>query len=136
MKGTGSDQLGDYTHFFSGKPKSGRANRGVSILVKKKLQKSITDWQANDKDVGGDTGKLMLDNRQEIDNCDEYKYLGCIFIKEGTDDQEITSQITQARKAINSLNGVTQLVRIEIHYFRHNGEEHSALWKRNMEDHR
>jgi len=41
-KGTGVEILGPYVHFYSGVPKEKRANRGVSILVKKRYKRYIT----------------------------------------------------------------------------------------------
>jgi len=37
-KGNGVEILGPYLHFYSGVPKEKRANRGVSILVKKRYK--------------------------------------------------------------------------------------------------
>ena len=45
----------------------------------------------------------MRMNRKE---CQEYKYLGVIFDTSGTDDKEIRSRVTQARKCIACLNGI------------------------------
>lgn len=57
--------------------------------------------------VGADQQEnLMLEHGDEITVCNDYKYLGVIFDKSGTDDKEIRSRIIQARKAINCLNGI------------------------------
>ena len=43
---------------------------------------------------------LKLDKDNEIEFCQEYKYLGVIFDTCGTDDKEIRSRVIQARKCI------------------------------------
>ena len=48
--------------------------------------------------------KLYKDN--EIEFCQEYKYLGVIFDTSGTDDKEIRSRVIQARKCIACLNRI------------------------------
>lgn len=45
-KGQGSENLGEYDHFYSGVPKEKRAQQGVSILISKKFRKFITSWEA------------------------------------------------------------------------------------------
>ena len=47
---------------------------------------------------------MCLDN--EIESCQEYKYLGVIFDTSGTNDKEISSTVIQARKCIACLNGI------------------------------
>ena len=42
----------------------------------------------------------------EIEFCQEYKYLGVIFYTSGTDDKEIRSRVMQARKCIECLYGI------------------------------
>ena len=42
----------------------------------------------------------------EIESCQEYKYLGVIFDTSGTEDKEIRSRLTQARKCIACLNEI------------------------------
>jgi hypothetical protein len=49
---------------------------------------------------------LKLDKDNEIEFCQEYKYLGVIFDTSGTDDKEISSRVIQARKCIACLNGI------------------------------
>jgi len=49
---------------------------------------------------------LKLDKNSQIESCQEYKYLGVIFDTSGTDDKEIRSRVTQARKCIACLNGI------------------------------
>ena len=39
QKGTGSELVGGYVHLYSGVSKDRRAERGVSILIKKKFKK-------------------------------------------------------------------------------------------------
>ena len=46
QKGTGSEIVGGYVHLYSGVSKDRRAERGVSILIKKKFKKGITNWEA------------------------------------------------------------------------------------------
>lgn len=41
-KGQGSENLGDYDHFYSGIPKDKRAQQGVSLLIRKNLRKYIS----------------------------------------------------------------------------------------------
>ena len=41
--------------------------------------------------IGGTHNNLKLDKDNEIEFCQEYKYLGVIFDTSGTDDKEITS---------------------------------------------
>lgn len=55
--------------------------------------------------IGTETENLVTDNK-EVSICNEYKYLGTTFNREGTDDQEINIRITQARKIIAGLNGI------------------------------
>ena len=45
-KGNGVEILGPYFHFYSGVSKEKRANRRVSILVKKRYKRYITTWEA------------------------------------------------------------------------------------------
>jgi hypothetical protein len=49
---------------------------------------------------------LIVDKDNEIELCQEYKYLGVIFDNSGTDDKEIRSRVMQARKCIACLNGI------------------------------
>jgi hypothetical protein len=49
---------------------------------------------------------LKVDEDNEIELCQEYKYLGVIFDKSGTDDKQIRSRVIQARKCIAFLNGI------------------------------
>ena len=49
---------------------------------------------------------MKLDKDNEIEFCQEYKYLGVIFDTGGTDDKEIRSRVIQARKCIACLNGI------------------------------
>lgn len=50
-KGTGTEIIGEFIHFYSGVPKDQRARRGVSILINKKLKKHITDWESIDENL-------------------------------------------------------------------------------------
>ena len=50
--------------------------------------------------VLGEHNNLKLDRDNEIEFCQEYKYLGVIFDTSGTDDKEIRSRVIQARKCI------------------------------------
>jgi hypothetical protein len=45
-KGNGVEILESYLHFCSGVPKEERAKRGVSVLVKKRYKRYITNWEA------------------------------------------------------------------------------------------
>jgi len=44
-KGTGSEIVGGCVHLYSGVCKDRRTERGVSILIKKKFKKGITNWK-------------------------------------------------------------------------------------------
>jgi len=56
--------------------------------------------------IGGTPNNLKLDKDNEIEFCQEYKYLGVIFDTSGTEDKEIRSRVMQARKCIACLNGI------------------------------
>ncbi|KAF2886466.1 hypothetical protein ILUMI_19707 [Ignelater luminosus] len=56
--------------------------------------------------IGTEQENLTIGNNKEIGVCDEYKYLGTIFNREGTVDRETNSRIIKARKAITCLNGI------------------------------
>jgi len=56
--------------------------------------------------TGETQNSLKLDKDNEIEFCQEYKYLGVIFDTSRTDDKEIRSRIIQARKCIACLNGI------------------------------
>ena len=56
--------------------------------------------------IGGTHNNLKLDKDNEIEFCQEYKYLGVIFDTSGTDDKEIRLRVIQARKCIACLNGI------------------------------
>ena len=56
--------------------------------------------------IGGTHNNLKLDKDNEIEFCQEYKYLGVIFDTSETDDREISSRVVQARKCIACLNGI------------------------------
>jgi len=56
--------------------------------------------------IGGTHNNLKLDKDNEIEFCQEYKYLGVIFDTIGTDDKEIRSRVIKARKCIACLNGI------------------------------
>lgn len=45
-KGQGSENIGEYDYFYSGVPKEKRAQQGVGILIRKKLRRLITTWEA------------------------------------------------------------------------------------------
>ncbi|XP_057663198.1 uncharacterized protein LOC130898146 [Diorhabda carinulata] len=45
-KGQDSENLGHYDHFYSGISKDKRAQKGVSILIKKSLRKYVSSWEA------------------------------------------------------------------------------------------
>jgi hypothetical protein len=55
---------------------------------------------------GGTHNNLKLDEDNEIAFCQEYEYLGVIFYTSGTDDKEIRSRVTEARKCITCLNWI------------------------------
>ena len=48
----------------------------------------------------------VIKRDSEIESCQEYKYLGVIFDTSGTEDKEIRSRLTQARKCIACLNEI------------------------------
>lgn len=50
-KGKGQEKLGNYTHIWSGVPKSSRAKKGVSILIKNKWVKNIVSWEEIDERI-------------------------------------------------------------------------------------
>jgi len=56
--------------------------------------------------IGGTHDNLKLDKDNEIEFCQDYKYLGVIFYTSGTDDKQIRSRVIQARKCIACLNGI------------------------------
>jgi len=56
--------------------------------------------------VGNDTNHLEMDNGDIITGCTEFRYLGTIFTKDGSDTKNIHHKVTQARKIIGALNGV------------------------------
>ena len=49
---------------------------------------------------------MKLDKDNEIEFCQEYKYLGVIFDTSGTEDKEIRLRVIKARKCIACLNGI------------------------------
>jgi hypothetical protein len=49
---------------------------------------------------------LKLDKDNEIEFCQEYKYVGVIFYTSGTDGKEIIFRVIRARKYIACLNGI------------------------------
>ena len=51
MKGTRSETLGNYIHFFSGVNKYERTKRGLSILINKKWKGSIKNWEVIDERI-------------------------------------------------------------------------------------
>ena len=56
--------------------------------------------------IGEKHSNLESDKDNEIELCQEYKYLGAIFDTSGTDDKEIRSRVIQARKCIACLKGI------------------------------
>ena len=56
--------------------------------------------------IGEEHSNLKVGKDNEIELCQEYKYLGVIFDNSGTDDKEIRSRVIQARKCIACLNGI------------------------------
>jgi hypothetical protein len=48
----------------------------------------------------GTHNNLKLDKDNEVEFCQEYKYLGVIFDTRGTDDKEMRFRVIQARKCI------------------------------------
>jgi exonuclease III len=50
-KGSGSEIVGNYLHFYSGIPKDNRAKRGVALLIHKKWKHVITNWQCTDERI-------------------------------------------------------------------------------------
>jgi len=81
--------------------------------MKRKLKETYEKWgldmnfnKTRYLCVGGTHNNLKLDKNNEIEFCQEYKYLGVIFDTSGTDDKEIRSRVIQARKCIACLNGV------------------------------
>jgi hypothetical protein len=43
--------------------------------------------------IGEERRNLKVDEANEIELCQEYKYLGVIYDKSGTDDKEIRSRV-------------------------------------------
>jgi len=56
--------------------------------------------------TGGTHNNLKLYKDNEIEFCQEYKYLGVIFDTSGTDDKEMRSRVIQVRKCSACLNGI------------------------------
>jgi hypothetical protein len=56
--------------------------------------------------LGTNTNYLEVDNGDIITGCTEYKYLGSICTKDGTDAKNIRHRVTQARKIIGALNEI------------------------------
>ena len=56
--------------------------------------------------IWGTHNNMKSDKDNEIEFCQEYKYLGIIFDTSGTDDKEMKSRVIQARKCIACLNGI------------------------------
>ena len=54
----------------------------------------------------GTQNNLKLDKDNEIELCQERKYLGVIFDTSRTDDKELRSRLIQGRKCIACLNGI------------------------------
>jgi exonuclease III len=50
-KGIGTEIVRDYVHLYSGVPEDRRAEKGVSILIKKKFKKRITNWEAVNENI-------------------------------------------------------------------------------------
>ena len=50
-KGSGLEIQGPYIHLYTGVPKEKHAQRGVSIMVKKKFRRCITNWEAIDENI-------------------------------------------------------------------------------------
>ncbi|XP_049778037.1 uncharacterized protein LOC126175324 [Schistocerca cancellata] len=50
-KGRGIERIGSYTHFYSGVPKNQRAKRGISILMKNKFKRMVTNWEPIDENL-------------------------------------------------------------------------------------
>ena len=49
-KGSGTELIGNYLHFYSGVPKESRGKR-VSLLIHKKWTHNITNWQCSDERI-------------------------------------------------------------------------------------
>jgi hypothetical protein len=49
---------------------------------------------------------LEMDNGDIITGCTEFRYLGTIFTKDGSETKNIRHRVTQARKIIGAFNGV------------------------------
>jgi hypothetical protein len=78
----------------------------------RKLQEEYSKWgltmnivKTKYMSLGTDTNYLEVDN-DIITGCTEYKYLGSIFTKVGTDTRNIRHWVTQARKIIGALNEI------------------------------
>ena len=79
----------------------------------RKLKEAYEKWgldmnlnKTNYLCFGETHSNLKLHKDNEIEFCQEYKYLGVIFDTSGTDDKEIRSRVIQARKCIACLNGI------------------------------
>ena len=56
--------------------------------------------------IGEDTTDIVLESGEIVAKCENYKYLGINFNKEGTNDTEIKCRVNKARTIIKSLNGI------------------------------
>lgn len=56
--------------------------------------------------IGNEKSNLQINETEIIEGCDEYKYLGVVFDRTGTDDKEIRARISQAKKGVSCLNGI------------------------------
>jgi hypothetical protein len=50
-KGSGSEIIGNYLHFYSGVPEEIGAKGGVSLLIHRKWKHNITNWQCIDERI-------------------------------------------------------------------------------------
>lgn len=56
--------------------------------------------------VGKDLGKSLDLNGQDIEICEQYKYLGTVIVRGGNSRREIYCGMVQARQAIQKLNSL------------------------------
>ena len=56
--------------------------------------------------VGGTETNFQLENNEEIENCQAYKYLGVQIKQDGRDTDEIKERVGMGRRAMERLNGI------------------------------
>ena len=72
------------------------SKRGLTINIAKIKYMSL----------GTNINHLEMDNGDIITGCNEFRYLGSIFTKDGRETKNIHHRVAQARKIIGALNGI------------------------------